>query len=633
VVIAKAALPVVALGRVPLDPDGRGARVRTPETKEDAVAVREYSVPVLVRPDPLRDLTDLVEAAAVETPDAVLFSRRSGGVWQDVTSTQFLAEVSALAKGMIAAGIQPGDRVGLMAKTCYEWTLVDFAIWFVGAVTVPIYETSSPEQVSWILRDSESVACFTQNDHHAATIAEVRGELSSLRTVWVFERDAVAELSTAGRPVTEAELAERRAGLTGASLATIIYTSGTTGRPKGCELTHGNFVDLSENAAERLRDIVKIPGASTLLFLPLAHVFARLIQVLCVAARARLGHTSDVANLLSDLGGFQPTFVLAVPRVFEKIYNSSEATAQASHRGAIFRAASATAIAYSRALDAGGPGPLLRARHTLMNRLVYGRLRQALGGRVTHAVSGGAPLGVRLGHFFRGIGIVTLEGWGLTETTAPACVNAPDAIRIGSVGQPLPGVSVRTADDGELLVRGLNVMRGYFGNEVATREVIRDGWFHTGDLGEIDGDGFVWITGRKKEIIVTAGGKNVAPNVLEDRLRAHPLVSQCIVVGDQRPYVACLVTLDADALGPWLANRGRQALDVPTAAGDPEVRAEIQLAVDRANQAVSRTESIKRFEVLPVDFTEAGGHLTPKLSLRRHVILKEFAAHVDALYR
>lgn len=596
------------------------------------MTVREFGVPLLVEHHPGRNLTDLLTEAASQTPTAVLFSRRVHGSWEDVSAERFLAEVTALAKGLVQAGVRTGDRVGLMARTCYEWTLTDFAIWCAGAVTVPIYETSAPDQVAWILRDSGAVACFTQSARHTATVAEVREALPSLRHVWSFEEGALDALGTRGATVGDEEVLGRRRSLTGTSLATIIYTSGTTGRPKGCELTHANFLDLAENASELLAEIVKAPGASTLLFLPLAHVFARLIEVLCVAARARMGHTSDVANLMEDLQRFRPTFILAVPRVFEKIYNSGEARAQANGKGAIFRAAASTAVAYSTALDDGRPGPLLRARHAVFDRLVYAKLRQALGGQVSCAVSGGAPLGAHLGHFFRGIGITPLEGWGLTETTAPACVNAPAALRIGSVGLPLPGVRVRVEDDGELLVRGINVMRGYHADEEATREVLRDGWFRTGDLGCIDGDGFVWITGRKKEILVTAGGKNVAPGVLEGRLRAHPLVSQCIVVGDRRPYVACLVTLDEAALSVWSTHQGREPMDLETARRDPQVLAELQRAVDAVNDTVSKAESIKRFAVLPEDFTEATGHLTPKLSLRRHVILKDFAAEVDALY-
>jgi long-chain acyl-CoA synthetase len=599
-------------------------------------AVLEITVPALVPPAPEADLTDLVTSAAEEAPDAILFSRRSPGAspqaLEDVTSRAFLAEVTRLAKGLVAAGVRPGDRVGLMSKTRYEWTLTDFAVWFAGAVTVPVYETSSAEQVAWILADSGAVAVVVETAAHAATVESVRSDLSSLHSLWTIEAGALTALADSGSQVPDAEIDSRRARLRGDTVATLIYTSGTTGRPKGCELTHANFRDLALNAAAHLSQVVRAPGASTLLFLPLAHVFARFIQVLCVAARCRMGHSADVKNLLDDLGTFQPTFVLAVPRVFEKIYNSAEATTQAAGRGRIFAAASDAAIAWSRAQETGGPGLALRARHAMFDRLVYGKLRARLGGKVQYAVSGGAPLGARLGHFFRGIGVVVLEGWGLTETTAPATVNTPGQIKIGTVGRPLPGVGVRTGADGELLVRGINVLRGYFNNQQATAEALEDGWFHTGDLGEIDDDGFVRITGRKKEIIVTAGGKNVAPTVLEDRLRSHVLVSQPMVVGDQRPFIAALVTLDAEMLPTWLSNHGKPPMDVSDAAQDPDVRAEIQRAVDHANEAVSKAESIRKFLILDSDFTEAGGHLTPKLSLKRAVVLKEFAQQVESLY-
>ena len=594
--------------------------------------MREMAVPALIETDRQANLTDLVVTNAAEAPERVGFRRPVGRQWQDVTWAQFHAEVRRLARGLVAAGVAPGDRIALMSKTRYEWTLTDFAIWFAGAVTVPIYETSSAEQVAWILADSGSVACVVENDRHAATVAQVRDGLPALREVWVMESGALDELAGRAEQVPDDEIESRRAALDASSIATLIYTSGTTGRPKGCELTHANFNDLAVNAVARLSSIVSTQGASTLLFLPLAHVFARFIQVLCVAARAELGHTADVKNLLDDLAAFRPSFILAVPRVFEKVYNSAEAKAEAEGKGRIFHVAADTAIAWSQAQDTGGPGLGLRLRHALLDRLVYGRLRAALGGRVTAAVSGGAPLGARLGHFYRGIGVTILEGWGLTETTAPATVNCPEQIKIGSVGQPLPGVTVRVAEDGELLVKGVNVMLGYFKNDEATRAALDGGWFHTGDLGEIDDDGFVRITGRKKEIIVTAGGKNVVPAVLEDRLRAHPLISQCIVVGDQRPFIACLVTLDVEMLPTWLSNNGRPPMDVAQAATDPDVRAEVQRAVDRANAAVSKAESIRRFLILDTDFTEAAGHLTPKLSLKRAVVLKEFTAQVEQLY-
>jgi long-chain acyl-CoA synthetase len=596
--------------------------------------VREISVPALVEATPSANLTDVVARNAAEAPDSIAFRRRdAAGDWQDVTSAQFDRQVRALAKGLAAAGVNPGDRVGLMSKTRYEWTLADYAIWFAGGVTVPIYETSSAEQVSWILSDSRAVACFVETSDHAATVAHVRDTLPNLREVWQLDAGAVEQLVAAGAGTTDDEIDHRRSLLDGATVATIIYTSGTTGRPKGCELTHANFVELSRNCEAELTEVLHAPGASTLLFLPLAHVFARLIQTLCLQSRTTVGHTPDVKNLLADLAAFRPTFVLAVPRVFEKIFNSVEARAVTGGRGAVFARATDTAIEWSQAQDGAGPGLALRLRHALFDRLVYAKLRAAMGGRVQYSVSGGAPLGDRLGHFYRGTGLVILEGWGLTETTAPATVNTPRNLRIGTVGRPLPGVDVRVADDGELLVRGVNVMRGYVNNPQASAEALAGGWFHTGDVGEIDADGFVRITGRKKEIIVTAGGKNVAPTVLEDRLRAHALISQCIVVGDQRPYIGCLVTLDAEMLPTWLKNSGKPELDVATAAGDPDVRAEIQRAVDHANQAVSKAESIRSFVILDSDFTEAAGQLTAKLSLKRAVIIKEFAAQVERLYQ
>ncbi|MDQ1604691.1 MAG: long-chain acyl-CoA synthetase [Actinomycetota bacterium] len=596
----------------------------------------EYTAPALVEPGASGNLTDAVVENAREAPDDVLFSRRDAdNHWQDVTARQFLTDVEALAKGLVASGIQAGDRVALMSRTRYEWTLSDYAIWFAGAVTVPIYETSSAEQVRWILEDSEAVAVIVETSQHEATVTEVRDSLPALTAVWSIDEDGTIPLdtlATVGEKVTDVEVEARRAGVKPQDVATLIYTSGTTGRPKGCELTHGNFTDLTANATEILRSVVGATEASTLLFLPLAHVFARFIQVLCMASRTRMGHTADVKNLLGDLAEFQPTFILAVPRVFEKVYNSSVQRAEADGKGKIFHQAVDVAISYSEAQDHGSPGFGLRAKHAMFDKLVYGKLRHALGGKVTYAVSGGAPLGTRLGHFFRGIGVTVLEGYGLTETTAPTSVNTPERIKIGTVGRPLPGVGVRIGPDGEVLVKGVNVLKGYFNNSDATAEAITDGWFHSGDLGELDADGFLRITGRKKELIVTAGGKNVAPAVLEDRLRAHRLVSQCMVVGDAQPYIACLVTLDEEALPSWLQQQGKPEMSVAEAAEDDDVRAEVQRAIDDANKAVSKAEAIKRFKILTIDFTEENGALTPSLKLKRNVVMKEYAGEVDALY-
>jgi long-chain acyl-CoA synthetase len=577
-------------------------------------------------------LADIPARNAAEHPGAVAFSVRSGGGWTDVTAATFAADVAALAKGLIAAGIAPGDAVGIMSRTRYEWTVADFALWSAGAVPVPIYETSSPDQVQWILADSGAVGVVVETAAHLAAVEQGRGALGGLRHVWVIDQGDIDTLSLDGNDVDDAELQARRADLDRDSLATVIYTSGTTGRPKGVELTHGNFLTLAENTAEEIAEVVKATGSSTLLFLPLAHVFARFIEVLAVTARVRMGHSSDLKSLLDDFASFQPTFILAVPRVFEKVYNSAEAKAEAGGKGKIFAGAAATAVAWSQSQDAGSVPLGLRVRHAVFDKLVYAKLREAMGGKVQYAVSGGAPLGTRLGHFYRGIGITILEGYGLTETTAPATVNRPSSLRIGTVGQPLPGIDVRVADDGEILLRGVNVFRGYRGNPTATAESMRDGWFHTGDLGELDDEGFLRITGRKKEILVTAGGKNVATAVLEDRLRAHPLVSQCIVVGDGKPFIAALVTLDEEMYPGWAANNGLDGVSFAAAHTDERVVAEIQRAVDDANTAVSKAESIRKFAILEGDFTEESGHLTPSLKLKRNVVMRDFGDEVDALY-
>lgn len=594
--------------------------------------MQEHVAPPLVEPTTQGSLADLPGRNAAAHPSFVAFSRKEGGRWVDVTAAEFHADVRALAKGLLASGIAPGDRVAIMCKTRYEWTLTDFAIWTAGAVTVPIYETSSAEQVAWILADSGASAIMLETPAHQATLEEVRDQLPDLTHVWQVDAGAVAQLQSAGAGVTDEQLAAATADVDRSSIATIIYTSGTTGRPKGVQLTHDNFLALAENAITKLHDVVKADGASTLLFLPLAHVFARFIQVLCVAAEAKMGHSADIKNLLADFAEFKPTFILSVPRVFEKIYNSAEQKATAEGRGRIFATAADTAIAWSSAQDTGGAGLGLRVRHALFDRLVYSKLRAAMGGRVMYAVSGGAPLGTRLGHFFRGIGVTVLEGYGLTETTAPATVNVPDRVKIGTVGAPLPGVGIRIADDGEILIRGNNVFAAYHNNADATAGAVDDGWFHTGDIGELDEDGYLKITGRKKELLVTAGGKNVAPAALEDRLRAHPLISQCIVVGDQKPFIAALITLDAEMYPTWAKNNGIPDVPFAQARSNEKVLSELQKAVDEANKSVSKAESIRKFAVLEGDFTEDNGYLTPSLKLKRNIVMKDFGDEVEALY-
>ena len=599
--------------------------------------------PTVVAFEPGETLADLVVAAASRAPERPLFSRAVGGEWVDVTAAAWRDDVFDVAKGLMESGIQPGDRVALMSRTRYEWTLLDFAIWSVGAVTVPIYETSSAEQVEWILSDSGAVAVVVETSTHAGLIDLARGSTPDLEHTWVIDDDDVVSLMQVGAQLTDSEVRQRAAGVTPDSLATLIYTSGTTGRPKGVELTHHNLLFDARSAVTALDALFSLADGSTLLFLPLAHVFARAIQVACVDAGIRLGHCTDVKDLPAQLQSFAPTFVLSVPRVFEKVYNSARHKAITEGKGRIFDAAATTAISFSQAQQAGHVPWSLRTRHAVFDRLVYGKLRAALGGQVDWAVSGGAALGSRLGHFFCGAGITILEGYGLTETSAAATVNTPDHVRIGTVGRPLPGTTIRIAGDGEVLIRGPQVMVGYWHNpEATTSALTADGWFRSGDLGEFDEDGYLSITGRKKEIIVTAGGKNVAPAVLEDRLRGHWLISQAMVVGDARPYIAALITLDPEALPRW-AQRARQstkadaadaakAVDMRILCEDPDLLAEIQTAVDDANRAVSHAEAIKRFRVLAVDFTEDDGQLTPTMKLRRNVVLAEFAADVEALY-
>lgn len=597
--------------------------------------MREFSVPPLVVVPPETNITDLVLRQAAKASNPALFSRLdSAGAWRDVSAKDFLADVSVLAKGLMASGVGAGDRVGIMSRTRYEWALIDFAIWFAGGVSVPIYETSSPSQVAWNLGDSGAVAAFGEAAHHEDIIRQAAASegLTALQHVWQLEGGGLDAVRAAGRGVSDADLEARRAAARLSDIATIIYTSGTTGRPKGCELTHGNFVELSDNALALLGDVVH-EQARTIMFLPMAHVFARFISVLAVAAGATVAHTPDIKNLLPDLQSYRPTFILAVPRVFEKVYNSALTKAEDGGKGAIFHRAAETAIAFSKARQAGHVGLGLKLKHAVFDKLVYGKLRAALGGNVTHAVSGGGPLGERLGHFFQGIGLQILEGYGLTETTAPISVNTPALIKIGSVGKPLPGNSVRIADDGEILAKGVCVMHGYYKREDLMAETFADGWFRTGDIGKLDDSGFLWITGRKKEIIVTAGGKNVVPALLEDQIRADALVSQVLVVGDNRPFIGALVTLDQEALPGWLQRHGLPGnTSVGEAVENPVVKAAVQDLITQANASVSQAEAIKSFRIVAADFTEASGHLTPSMKVKRAQVMKDFEPVIEEMY-
>lgn len=598
--------------------------------------MKECAVASVIEVSADLNITDLLERQVESDPDNVLFSRQlTPGIWTDVTASQFRADVVALAKGLVSQGVEPGDRVAIMAATRYEWTLLDFATWYAAAVPVPIYETSSPSQVAWIVEDSGVKVVFAEAAHHEKVVdrAITQEKLDDVSRVYRLDGDDLDTLRAQGSDVTDDTIEQRRSQAVLGDLATVIYTSGTTGRPKGCELTHGNFTELSLQTMHSLGNVIH-KDASTVLFIPLAHVFARFISVLCVAAGARVGHTADIKDLVNDLGTFRPTFLLAVPRVFEKIYNAAMMKAEADGKGRIFEKAAQTAIDWSQADEAGHVPLGLTWKHKLFSKLVYSKLRARMGGNVTHAVSGGSPLGARLGHFFHGIGLMVMEGYGLTETTAPITVNTPEKYKIGSVGVPLPGCEVRIADDGEVLGKGICVFSGYRNRpELREESFTEDGWFRTGDLGSLDEDGFLTINGRKKEILVTDGGKNVSPAQLEDQIRSDAIVSQVVVVGDARPFIAALVTLDPETLPQWLERKGIPT-DTPMKEliEHPEIVSRVQAVVDAANESVSRAESVRTFRLLEEDFTIESGHLTPSMKIKRPSVMKDYAGVVDDLY-
>ena len=594
--------------------------------------MRTFDIPALTVSPATMNITDMLVDRAKKTPELALYALAKQGGYENVSAAKFLAEVQQVAKGLIASGIQPSQAVGIMSRTRYEWTIMDFAIWFAGAVSVPIYETSSAAQMEWILSNSDSVALIAENKEHTDRFGQVKAAVPLVRLVMTFEENCIDDLKKRGKEITDEVLEQRRKTNKLKDLATIIYTSGTTGKPKGCELTHGGFIELSKNACLELPDVL-VEGRSTVLFLPLAHVFARFVEVLCVEGGIKVTHEPDARNVANALASFKPEFLLAVPRVFEKVYNGAEQKAEAGGKGDIFRKAANVAVEWSEALDNGGPSLKLKLLHFVFDKLVYKKIRAAMGGNLQYAISGGAPLGARLGHFFRALGVIVLEGYGLTETTAPATISRPAHIKIGKVGTPLPGTGVKIADDGEIWLRGHNIMRGYWRNEKATKEVMDGEWFATGDIGMLDEDGLLSITGRKKELIVTAGGKNVAPAVLEDPLRANPLIGQVVVIGDNKPFIGAMISLDSEMLPIWLANHGGdKAMTVADAAKSPLVIAAIQSAIDEANKEVSKAESIRKFVIIGNELTESSGHLTPSLKLKRNVVMQDFAWAVEEIY-
>ncbi|WP_030548941.1 long-chain fatty acid--CoA ligase [Streptomyces albus] len=606
--------------------------------------MRDISTPAVTTAPQAGGLADAVYDRAAREPDKVVLGRKSDGVWRDVTAAEFHDEVLALAKGLIAEGIRFGDRVAIMSRTRYEWTLFDFALWSIGAQPIPIYPTSSAEQVLWILHDADVAACLVEHEDHAMTVGSVIDRLPRMGRLWQLNADAVGQLTAAGAHIEDDVVHRHRRAVTPDSTATVIYTSGTTGRPKGCVLTHANFLFETDTMVTRWEPVFHSrPGdePSTLLFLPISHVFGRMVEVAGIRHGVKLGHQPNLAasELLPDLAVFRPTFILAVPYVFEKIFHAARRKAEAEGRVGPFDKAVDVAVRYAEALEdrafgaGSGPGPGLRLQHQLFDKLVYGKLRAAMGGRIRHAMSGGSAMERRLGLFFAGAGVTVYEGYGLTESTAAATANPPERTRYGTVGPPIPGTSVHIAEDGEIWLHGGNVFSGYLNEPKATHETLRDGWLATGDLGSLDEDGYLTITGRKKEILVTSGGKSVSPGPLEERVRLHPLVAQCIVVGNDRPYVAALVTLDPEAVEHWLKMRGKPRLTASELVRDKELETEIRRAVVAANTMVSKAESIRTFRILSAQFTEEQGLLTPSLKLKRKAIESACADEVEALYR
>jgi long-chain acyl-CoA synthetase len=593
--------------------------------------MQEYTSPGEVQISPEENLTASLWKAAAQHPDRPIVAVRVGDGFVNWTTRQFVDEVEGVAKGLMAAGVQKGDTVCIHAATCVEWTILDYAIWAAGGVTVPIYETSSAEQIEWIVTDSGAKLLVTQDAALKSVVDEVAANLPGLEQVLVIADGALETLKQQGAQISDEDLQTRSTAAVGDDVATLVYTSGTTGRPKGCVITHYSFIWDAEQAAKALPEILK-PGGTTLFFLPLAHIFARVIQTSSIRHGVVLGYASGIPQLVEELGIFKPTFLVAVPRIFEKVFNGARQKAVDDGKGRIFDKAAQVAEDFSRQSEAGKVGFLTKLLHGVFDKLVYSKLRAVMGGQVAYAVSGGAALGERLSHFYNGIGVTILEGYGLTETTAGHCIGRVTASRIGTVGQPMPGASVKIAPDGEIMLKGGNIFRGYHNNPEATAEVMTDdGWFHSGDLGEIVGNGFVKITGRKKELIVTAGGKNVAPAVLEDRMRSHALVSQSMVIGDGQPFIAALIAIDAESFPTWAAANGKEGKSVADLVDDPDLKAEIQHAIDEANQAVSKAESIRTFRILQEDF-EVGVELSQKMSVKRHVVAEKYKDVIDDIY-
>lgn len=608
---------------------GPGAR----QTPQGDSAVTTSELPPVIATPVTGSLGEIPSRNARQEPGRPVYALRTPDGWVHVSAAEFDTQVQSVARGLIARGIRPTAPVAILAPTRYEWTVLDFALWRIGAFAVPVYHTSSLDQTAWILSDSAAMAVIAGDHKQAALAREALAANRSTAPVWVMDDDLLALLTDEGGSTSEDLLSEYSSTVVAESTATVVYTSGTTGRPKGCLLTHGNLLFIARTLVASTRPVVGQPGARTVLFLPLAHILGRGAEVYCAEGRMQVAHCSDIAELPTELRDFSPTFIVGVPRIFEKVYGAARQRALDSGREAVFERAADVAERYGRDAVSGKAGPLLRLQHALFDRLVYRRIRDSLGGELRYAITGGAGLAPRLHHFFAGVGVTVMEGYGLTETTASAAFNRAEQPRPGSVGQVMPGTAIRIADDGEIQIRGPQVMTGYLNRVDATTEVIdQEGWFSTGDLGRLDQDGYLFITGRKKEIIVTAGGKNVAPAVLEERLQGHYLIGQALVVGEGRPFIAAILTLDPDAAADWARRDGRPELSVEELASDPKFRGVIATIVEEANAAVSRPESIRAWRVVGTPFTEAAGQVTPTQKLKREVITRDFADVIDSIY-
>ncbi len=596
--------------------------------------VKEFTNPLKEPIDSDINLFDFLDRRAERNPEGSMVEYKGDdGVWRSFSAREFRQKVIDIAKGLIGWGVKKGDSVSIVARTCWEWTALDMAIMSVGALTVPVYETNSAAQIKTIFNDSKVVLAIAQDDVQRDKIEAVRDEVPSLRGVFMMEADGLNAIAAFGKQVSDGEFWERKRAAHGDDLATIVYTSGSTGTPKGVELSHGNLAFLCLSAMQYMPRACAWPDRRLLLFLPLSHVFARYMELLSFAGTLTLGLSSNMKTIVKDFESFGPTLLLAVPRVFEKVYNAASQRAGSGLAGKMFMRAARIAREWSRAQQAGEKLAWnKRIAHAFYEKVVYKKIRTIFGPNADFAITGGAPMDAELSHFFNGIGMPLLEGYGMTETCGPVCVSLPENNRIGTIGMPMSGVTAGIAEDGELCVRGPLVCQGYHNHPNVTNQQIVDGWLHTGDLGDIADDGFISITGRKKDLIITAGGKNVSPGLLEACVMTSPVVGQCLVIGDKKPFVAALVTLDVTDANAWLTSQGAHPEpDLEALSKNPIVRAEVERAINQANEGVSRAESIRKFEILPDEFTEANGMLTASLKTRRIQIVKRYRELIDTV--